>query len=50
MEREGDLPEPTPEELRETAASEGLMATEEETDPEFEDDRDATDVPEPETG
>ena len=28
---------PTPEELEETAAAEGLAATEEETDPEFED-------------
>jgi len=30
---ERDPANPTPEELRETAASEGLMATEEETDP-----------------
>ena len=45
-----DPANPTPEELRETAASEGLMATEEETDPEFEDDRDPTDVPAPEMG
>ena len=41
---------PTREELRETAASEGLMATEEETDPAFVDDRDPADVPEPEMG
>ena len=45
MERERDPANPTPEELRETAASEGLMATEEETDPEFEDDRDPADMP-----
>lgn len=32
---ERDPRNPTPEELRETAASEGLMATEEETDPDF---------------
>ncbi len=50
MNRERDPANPTPEELRETAASEGLMATEEETDPEFEDDRDAADVPDPEAG
>ncbi|MDQ4049761.1 MAG: Rieske (2Fe-2S) protein [Actinomycetota bacterium] len=43
MNRERDPANPTPEELRETAASEGLMATEEETDPEFE----AHDVAEP---
>ncbi|WP_354698040.1 hypothetical protein DSM112329_03702 [Paraconexibacter sp. AEG42_29] len=42
-----DPANPTPEELRETAASEGLMATEEETDPAFVDDRDPADVPEP---
>lgn len=30
-----DPANPTPEELAETAASEGLMATEEETDPEY---------------
>ena len=34
-ETERDPFNPTPEELRETAASEGLMATEEETDPEY---------------
>ncbi|MDQ3319129.1 MAG: hypothetical protein M3515_02585 [Actinomycetota bacterium] len=50
MEPERDPANPTPEELRETAASEGLMATEEETDPEFEDDRDPVDVPDPEIG
>ena len=33
---ERDPANPTPEELRETALSEGLAATEEETDPEFE--------------
>ncbi len=43
MERKHDAANPTPEELRETAASEGLMATEEETDPDFEDARDAVD-------
>ena len=32
---ERDPFKPTPEELRETAASEGLMATEEETDPDY---------------
>lgn len=37
MKPERDPANPTPEELRETAASEGLMASEEETDPEFED-------------
>lgn len=30
-----DLPRMTPEEMRETAASEGLMASEEETDPDY---------------
>jgi hypothetical protein len=50
MNRERDPANPTPEELRETAASEGLMASEEETDPEFEDDRDPEDVPDPEMG
>ena len=50
MDRDRDPANPTPEELRETAASEGLMATEEETDPEFEDDRDPADVPDPEMG
>ena len=50
MNRERDPANPTPEELRETAASEGLMASEEETDPEFEDDRDPADVPDPEMG
>ncbi len=34
-ETERDPHRPTPEELRETAASEGLMATEEETDPDY---------------
>lgn len=38
MNRDRDPAHPTREELRETAASEGLMATEEETDPAFEDD------------
>lgn len=32
---ERDPANPTPEELAETAASEGLMATEEETDPDY---------------
>lgn len=32
---ERDPAHPTPEELEETAASEGLMATEEETDPDY---------------
>ena len=32
---ERDPTKPTPEELRETAASEGLMASEEETDPDY---------------
>ena len=50
MERERDPAKPTPEELRETAASEGLMASEEETDPDFEDDRDPADVADPEVG
>ena len=36
---------PTPEELEETAAAEGLMATEEETDPEFEDFEETEDPP-----
>ena len=36
---ERDPAHPTREELLETAASEGLMATEEETDPAFEDDQ-----------
>ena len=45
MERERDPANPTPEELRETAASEGLMASEEETDPEFEDDAERVDSP-----
>lgn len=44
---ERDPAHPTPEELRETAASEGLMATEEETDPDFADDRDPADAPPP---
>jgi hypothetical protein len=35
-ENERDAANPTPEELRETARSEGLAATEAETDPEFE--------------
>src|SRR5918998_4186919 len=39
MEPDRDPANPTPEERRETAASEGLMATEEETDPAFEEDR-----------
>ena len=34
---ERDPANPTPEELEETAAAEGLMATEEETDPDFAD-------------
>ncbi len=37
---ERDPAQPTPEELEETAASEGLMATEEETDPEYVEDSD----------
>jgi len=37
---ERDPAQPTPEELEETAASEGLMATEEETDPEYVEDAD----------
>jgi hypothetical protein len=48
--RDRDPANPTREELLETAASEGLMATEEETDPDFEDDRDPADVPDPEMG
>ena len=48
--QERDPAHPTREELLETAASEGLMATEEETDPAFEDDRDPADVPKPEMG
>jgi hypothetical protein len=47
---EHDPARPTPEELRETAASEGLMAGEDETDPSFEDDRDPADVPPAEMG
>jgi hypothetical protein len=43
--KDRDPAKPTPEELRETAASEGLMATEEETDPDFIDLRDPADVP-----
>jgi hypothetical protein len=50
MDAERDLPEPTPDELRETALSEGVMAREDETDPEFEDERDPEDVPEPDVG
>jgi hypothetical protein len=45
-----DPAHPTPEELRETAASEGLMAREDETDPAFTDDRDPSDVPPAEMG
>lgn len=45
-----DPAKPTPEELRETAASEGLMAREDETDPEYTDDRDPSEVPEPDIG
>ena len=37
-ETDRDPTKPTPEELRETAASEGLAATEEETDPTYVDD------------
>ena len=37
---ERDPAQPTPDELEETAASEGLMATEEETDPEYVEDPD----------
>ncbi len=37
---ERDPAQPTPEELEETAASEGLMATEEETDPDYVEDPD----------
>lgn len=48
--RDRDPANPTREELRETAASEGLMATEEETDPAFEDDRKPEDVPDAEMG
>jgi hypothetical protein len=45
---ERDPANPTPEELREQAASEGLMATEEETDPDFVDDTNPpADVAEP---
>jgi hypothetical protein len=43
--KDRDPPHPTPQEVRETAASEGLIATEEETDPDFTDDRDPSDVP-----
>jgi hypothetical protein len=50
MDRERDPANPTPEELRETAASEGLMATEEETDPDFEGDVDPADAPERDAG
>ena len=50
MDTDRELPKPTPEELRETALSEGLMATEEETDPDFVDPRDPEDVPPPEIG
>lgn len=50
MNQERDPAHPTRDELRETAASEGLMATEEETDPAFEDDRDPADVPDAEMG
>jgi trehalose 2-sulfotransferase len=50
MTPERDLPEPTPDELRETALSEGVMAREDETDPDFEDPRDPEDVPPPEVG
>ncbi|MCW3041671.1 MAG: hypothetical protein JWM31_3576 [Solirubrobacterales bacterium] len=42
---ERDPANPTPEELAETAAAEGLMATEEETDPDFVDLRDPADIP-----
>jgi len=37
---ERDPANPTPQELEETAAAEGLMATEEETDPDYEEDED----------
>ena len=40
-----DPANPTPQELEETAASEGLMATEEETDPDYVDDPPAEDKP-----
>jgi hypothetical protein len=43
--KDRDPANPTPEELRETAASEGLIATEEETDPDFTDDRDPSELP-----
>ena len=45
-ETERDPANPTPEELRETARSEGLAASEEETDPDFEPD-DAQEPSEP---
>ena len=45
-----DPANPTPEELLETAQSEGVMAREDETDPDFRDERDPADVPEPEVG
>jgi hypothetical protein len=38
---ERDPANPTPAELEETAASEGLMATEEETDPDYVEDDDS---------
>jgi hypothetical protein len=43
-----DPANPTKEELEETAASEGVMAREDETDPDFRDDRDPEEVPPPE--
>ena len=45
-----DPANPTIEERLETARSEGVMAREDETDPEFIDERDPADVPEPEVG
>jgi hypothetical protein len=44
-ETERDPANPTPEELRETARSEGLMAGEDETDPEYTLDDDAEPPP-----
>ena len=47
---ERDPAHPTPEELEETARSEGVAATEEETDPEFRDDYDTREEPAPPEG
>lgn len=47
---ERDPARPTREELLETAASEGLMAREDETDPAYDDDREPHDVPPADVG